>query len=153
MGMSSLRKIHDTRNAMAHEYVRHALLFGSKSSATKGRQKPMKTVTERPSFQGDVMIRRIDKLPPGLKPAVAEGGNHIIAHSETGHHHVVKERAAQLLIDETNAFIAYLDVAEPCELEHLRSFDTHESYLLEPGFYEVRRQREYVPEGWRRATD
>lgn len=113
----------------------------------------MKTVTHLPSFQGDVMIRRIEKLPAGLVPAAAENGVFVVAHSETGHHHVVKERAAQLLIDETNAFIAYLDVAEPCELEHLRSFDTHEPYRLEPGKYEIRRQREHVPEGWRRAAD
>ena len=113
----------------------------------------MKTVTHLPSFQGDVMIRRIDQLPEGLKPSAAHNGVHVVAHSETGHHHVVKERSAQLLIDETNAFIAYLDVAEPVELEHLRSFDTHESYLLAPGKYEIRRQREHTPEGWRRAAD
>ena len=113
----------------------------------------MKTVTTLPSFQGDLMIRRIGKLPSGLVPAKPENGNHIVAHSETGRHHVVKERSAQLLIDKTNAFIAYLDVAEPTVLEHLRSTDTHESYLLESGNYEVRRQREYVPEGWRRAAD
>ena len=113
----------------------------------------MKTVTHRPSFQGDLMIRRVDNLPASLKPAIAVDGNHIVAHSETGHHHVVKERAAQLLIDETNDFIAYLDVREPCDIEHLRSFDTHESYRLEPGYHEVRRQREHTPEGWRRAAD
>lgn len=113
----------------------------------------MKIVTERPSFQGDLCIRRIDTLPAGLEPAKAEAGNFILAHSETGHHHVVKERGAQLLIDKTNAFIAYLAVAEESELEHLRSFDTHEPYKLPPGNYEVRRQREHVPEGWRRAAD
>ena len=113
----------------------------------------MKTVTERPSFQGDLSIRRIAELPPNLKPAKAENGYFICAHSETQHHHVVKERSAQLLIDEANAFIAYLDVAEPTELEHLRSFDTHEPYLLEPGKYEIRRQREHTPDGWRRAAD
>ncbi len=113
----------------------------------------MKTVTERPSFQGDLCIRKIDALPAGLKAAAASGDVHVLAHSETGHHHIVKERGAQLLIDDTTAFIAYLDVAEPTELEHLRSFDTHEPYLLEPGYYEVRRQREHVPEGWRRAQD
>ena len=113
----------------------------------------MKTVTEKPSFQGDLCIRRIAEFPVGLEIGKAEGGVYILAHSETGHHHVVKERAAQLLIDETNGFIAYLDVAEPTELEHLRSFDTHESYLLEPGKYEIRRQREHTPEGWRRAAD
>ena len=115
----------------------------------------MKTITKRPSFQGDLMIRRIDAPPTNakLRQAIAEGGNLILAHSETGHHHVVKERAARLLIDETNAFIAYLNVLEQTELEHLRSFDTHESYRLEPGWHEVRRQREHTPEGWQRAAD
>ena len=113
----------------------------------------MKTVTYKPSFQGDVMIRRIDNVPTTVKLATAENGNWIIAHSETGHHHVVQERSAQLLIDETNAFIAYLCVSEPAVLEHLREFDTHAPYALPPGNYEIRRQREYVPEGWRRAAD
>ena len=113
----------------------------------------MKTVTERPSFQGDLCIRRIAEFPANLKTGKAEDGIYILAHSETGHRHVVKGHTAQLLIDETNAFIAYLDVAEPTELEHLRSFDTHEPYLLAPGKYEIRRQREHTPEGWRRAAD
>lgn len=113
----------------------------------------MKTVTERPSFQGDLCIRRIDRIPADAIAANATAGVHILAHSETGHHHVVKERAAQMLIDQTNGFIAYLAVAEPTEIEHIRSFDTHEALHLEPGSYEVRRQREYAPEGWRRAAD
>lgn len=110
-------------------------------------------VTERPSFQGDLMIRRVATVPSHAKPVAATDGVHVLAHSETGHHHVVAERSAQLLIDETNQFIAWLRVAEPCDVEHLRSFDTHAPLHLEPGDYEVRRQREYVPEGWRRAAD
>ena len=113
----------------------------------------MKIVTERPSFQGDLCIRRVTAMPHGLLPATVEDGRYVVAHSETGHHHVIDSRAAQMLIDSTNELIAYLAVVEPTVLEHLRSFDTHESYLLEPGHYEVRRQREHVPEGWRRATD
>jgi len=103
--------------------------------------------------QGDALLRRVGKLPDGLEPAKAENGLFIIAHSETGHHHVVKERSAQLLIDKTNAFIAYLNVLEPCEVTHLREFDTHEPLALEKGFYEIRRQREHVAEGFRRAAD
>lgn len=113
----------------------------------------MKNVTERPSFQGDLCIRKVSDLPNGLNAMKAEGGHFILAHSETGHHHVVMERSAQAFIDQTNAFIAYIKVLEPTELEHLRSFDTHEALHLEPGIYEVRRQREYTPEGWRRAAD
>ena len=99
------------------------------------------------------VVHEVVAIPAGLTAAKAENGVHILAHSETGHHHVVKERAAQMLIDQTNSLIAYLNVAEPTALKHLRSFDTHEALMLPPGNYEVRRQREYVPEGWRRAAD
>lgn len=103
--------------------------------------------------QGDVLIRQIDKLPDGLQEAKPEGGYHIVTHSETGHHHVVLERQAQMLIDRTNEFIAYLRVNEPCELKHLREHDTHESIEFPPGNYEIIRQRESAPQGWRRAAD
>lgn len=114
----------------------------------------MITVTEtEPFFQGDLCIYRIKTLPRGLKPMPSSDGRYVLAHSETGHHHVVLERSAQAFIDQTNAFIAYLQVLEPTEVQHLRSFDTHEPLHLEPGLYEVKRQREYFPEGWRRAAD
>jgi len=113
----------------------------------------MKIVTSRPSFQGDLMIRRIAIVPDGAKKSAPQNGHHILAHSETGHHHVIESRAADRFIHDTNTFIAWLEVAEPSEVVHLRDFDTHDSLLLEPGIYEVRNQREYVPEGWRRAAD
>jgi len=104
--------------------------------------------------QGDVMFKRVDILPDGLVEAPKEGGKYVVAHSETGHNHTVLERNAQLLINQTNEFIAYLKVGdEGAILEHERSFDTHESIKFEPGIYEVRRQREYIPEGYRRAAD
>jgi hypothetical protein len=113
----------------------------------------MRTVTTRPSFQGDLVIRRVDKMPKGLKCAAPENGFHILAHSETGHHHVVDANLAQRFIDDTNTFIAFLEVTMSVALDHKRDFDTHEPLLLEPGIYEVRQQREYVAEGFRRAAD
>ena len=103
--------------------------------------------------QGDAMLKRIDKLPGGLIKAKSENGKFIVAHSETGHNHTVLEKNAQLFIDQTNEFIACLEIKEDTELKHERSFDTHESLLLTPGVYEIRRQREYTPEGYRRAAD
>ena len=112
------------------------------------------TVTNRPSFQGDLMIRRIDALPEGLTPSAPEKNDqHILAHSETGHHHVIEANTATRFIDETNAFISYLEVLSPAEIVHLRDHDTHGALSLEPGVYEIRTQREYVPDGWRRAVD
>lgn len=109
---------------------------------------------DKMAAQGDVMFIRIDEIPADAKPATSENGEFIVAHSETGHHHVVLERNAQMLIDQTNEFIAYLDVANDCEVTHKRSFDTHESIALKGGQkYLVKRQREYVAEGFRRARD
>lgn len=103
--------------------------------------------------QGDCLIRKIDKLPDGVELAKEENGVFVVAHSETGHNHVIDKNNAQLLIDKTNDFIAYLDVKEDTPIDHQRSFDTHESIMIPKGLYEVRRQREYTPEGYRRAAD
>lgn len=104
--------------------------------------------------QGDVLFEKIEKLPEGLEPVKAEKGYLIVTHSETGHHHVVLERSAQMLIDKTNSFIAYLNILEPCEITHMRNFDTHRPIAFDKGdIIKVRRQREYTPEGWRKAQD
>lgn len=113
----------------------------------------MKKVSYRPSFQGDLMIMRIDSIPAKVKPAAVENNLHILAHSETGHHHVLDSRNADRFIDEMNAFCSYLDVAEESEIRHLREFDTHEPLLLEPGKYIVKNAREHTPEGWRKSID
>jgi hypothetical protein len=113
-----------------------------------------KTFTNQ-AAQGDMLLRRIDKLPEGLELSKDEErpGYYILAHSETGHHHVIEKTNAQLLIDKTNEFIAYLEVSEPSEIKHLREHDTHESITVPKGLYEIRRQVEYTPQGLRRAQD
>ena len=110
---------------------------------------------DRQAAQGDVLITRIAKLPNGVLETEAVNGNFIIAHSETGHNHVVVERPGVKLFSGKDPMIAYLEVIESVEvaLEHMRSFDTHESLLLKGGTYEIRRQQEYTPEGWRRVAD
>ncbi|MBF0290037.1 MAG: hypothetical protein HQM14_19645 [SAR324 cluster bacterium] len=103
--------------------------------------------------QGDLLITRIQKLPKELTERKPEDGRHILAHSETGHHHVVDAEKVHLFKNEQDSMICYLSVTQPTELFHLRSFNTHAPIALEKGVYEIRRQREYVPEGWRRVED
>ena len=114
----------------------------------------MKTF-EKCCAQGDILIRRIDKLPKDVIKAKSENGKFIVAHSETGHHHSVTEHAGVQYYTTKDPMVAYLSVIEDVEakLEHERTFDTHESILLKGGTYEIRRQREYTPEGWRRVED
>jgi len=105
--------------------------------------------------QGDLMLRKIDKLPDNLSEVCAENGEYVVAHSETGHNHVIRERDdIKFYANDNNPFIAYLVVDNTeTQVEHKRSFDTHETIKIRPGVYEVRRQREHTPEGFRIAQD
>lgn len=125
----------------------------------------MKTFKNQ-AAQGDMLITLIKELPKDATPLEAEKGKFILAHSETGHNHVVKQQEeVKFYANKNNPFIAYLMVDNDvsCLVEHERSFDTHETIALkkptgddikgDKRVYEIRRQREYTPEGFRRALD
>jgi hypothetical protein len=117
----------------------------------------MKTFN-RQAAQGDLLITRIDNIPKGLRliKMESDGGKFILAHSETGHHHSIQEvPGVTFYQDPSDPLIAYLQVIDNVGvvLEHERDFDTHESYLIKGGTYEVRRQREHVPGGFRQVED
>jgi len=108
--------------------------------------------------QGDLYIRRVEKLPSNVVEVKPENGMHICAHSETGHSHIIAERPNVKLYATNDPMISYLEVIEATDktetlLEHLRSFDTHETISIPPGIFEIRRQREYTPAGWRQVQD
>lgn len=115
----------------------------------------MKTCTNRPIAQGDILIIPIDSIPAGVKPSTPENGKFIIAHSETGHHHVIEKSRAEVFEAADDSFTAYIrTLGDGAEIKHQRPFDTHETVKLAPNqAYQVRRQREYVAEGFRKAQD
>ncbi len=117
----------------------------------------MKTFVNQ-SCQGDLMIRRIPSLPKDAIPVSAEKGSFVVAHSETGHNHVIDATPNVQLFTTGDPMISYLSVIEATDevetvIKHLRSYDTHESIKVPVGTFEIRRQREYTPEGWRRVED
>jgi len=116
----------------------------------------MKTF-ETYAAQGEAFIRKVDSRPDDLAEIAPENGKVIVAHSETGHHHVMDAEHVTLL-ERTKDVpeglrILHMIVKEPTVLEHLRPTDTHDPILFGPGEYEVRLQREYTPEGYRRVAD
>jgi hypothetical protein len=106
--------------------------------------------------QGDVLFRRIDKLPDGLVESRAKGAL-VVAHSETGHHHSIDTQGVRLLEkSERDPMICYLALDGAfAEVVHHRPHDTHETLCLlgKGSVWEVRRQREWSPEGLRRVED
>lgn len=104
--------------------------------------------------QGDLMIIRVSEFDAkDYRAAQPEGGKFILAHSETGHHHTVPEGDVLVYEKPDNQFEGAMQVLRECLLTHERSFDTHDPIKLEPGNYKIRRQREYVANGYRRAAD
>ena len=107
--------------------------------------------------QGDLYIMRVADLQDvPTEPMPTLGHRHILAHSETGHHHVAdcatmdafKVKEAPPGMDIIHAL-----VHEPTRLDHLRDYHTHEPIELAPGKYVMRTQREAMPDGWERARD
>ncbi|MCG8614513.1 MAG: hypothetical protein MI864_28705 [Pseudomonadales bacterium] len=104
------------------------------------------------SAQGDVNIFDCNDIPAGLEKApLHSDGRPIVGHSETGHMHVVDGNS--VTVYQQDDFVSYLDVKKEVDIIHLRSFDTHKTITLPPGQYRITRQREYTPEGFRRAAD
>ena len=106
--------------------------------------------------QGEMYIRRVPEFKEESKPATPANGVFILAHSETGHHHVIDAAKVdvmeQVKVPEGMGILQMI-VKEPAEIVHLRSADTHEPLFLTEGNWEIRLQREYTPEGYRRVAD
>lgn len=114
--------------------------------------------------QGDVILRKMTskKIPKGfVKTKRKPGESVIVTHSETGHHHVIDPingQHVEMYEDKTNPLVCYLQMGDCVNFDvvHLRPYDTHETlrFLGKKGdVWEVRRQREHTPEGWRRVQD
>lgn len=102
--------------------------------------------------QGDVLVKRIKTLPKNLQPAEAENGRFVLAHGEaTGHHHsfAISDRVAMFREDGSGGGLFLAVTGGPVALEH----QEHTALDVEPGHYQVVRQREYAPDAIRRVED
>ena len=108
--------------------------------------------------QGDVMFLRVNEMVGKTKQIEPTEGKFVLAHSETGHNHVLEAKPNVKVFGTDNPMISYLQIVEAQEatenfIEHLRSFDTHEPIAFSEGLYRVINQRESAPEGWKLASD
>jgi len=106
--------------------------------------------------QGDLYLQRVDAVPEGFVATKPVENRYVVAHSETGHHHVVEaEPEVNYYTDPGEPMVAYLEVKKivGAALEHCRGFDTHKTLRIPQGIFKLSRQREYTPQGWRRVQD
>ena len=91
--------------------------------------------------QGDVLLIPVEEVPGDTFP-VELGSRIVLAEGEqTGHAHALLGEYLELV--ETEDETRYVEIAgpEPAKLVH----EEHDTLSLQPGAYEVRRQREFVP--------
>lgn len=100
--------------------------------------------------QGDVGIKKIDKLPDGLKEVPADNNRNILAYGkQTGHTHALPTQSTKLYDNNDNSRL-YLVVESPSYVTH----EEHDPIELDAGVYEVIRQREYDDKNeWRLVAD
>ena len=108
--------------------------------------------------QGDVLFTRIDRLPDDVAPRdMSRADAAVLAHSETGHHHVLDAADARIFDGPQSGLVCFLSVGEAggayADVVHLRDFDTHATARLTPGYWRVNRQEEPTLDGWRRVED
>jgi hypothetical protein len=110
-------------------------------------------IVNRMAAQGDVLFVKVGAIPADAAEKKLEEKRLVVAHSETGHHHYLEVVPGMRHFVREDPTVAYLTLGEEADVIHARAHDTHETLRLAPGHWQVRRQREYVPEGWRRVED
>ena len=86
---------------------------------------------------GDVLLKRIPKLPRGCLEVPRKADLLIVAEGEaTGHHHVIVDTGARLL--ELKGEL-YLEVTEPVVITH----DEHKPLDIPTGIYQIGRVKEH----------
>lgn len=96
--------------------------------------------------QGEVTFQRVDEIPAGYvaaKPDHAAG--YIVAHSETGHHHVLEREGVEYFPPvKEDALVAFARIVRESggPVKHLREHDTHPTTILEPGIWKITHARE-----------
>jgi hypothetical protein len=122
--------------------------------------------------QGDLLIVNIALLPTvhdGWEVVHSPNNRHVVAHSETGHHHILgaytppasllAHMAAPVLLRDPKAadreMVSVVKVPDDSlgEIVHMRDFDTHETHILPPGNWVLLRQGRPTPEGWKKVQD
>lgn len=93
---------------------------------------------------GEITFIRVDALPDGFVSEQATNGEFVVAHSETGHHHVLEAPGVEYMPDREDAMVAWVRIqnGDGAKLKHKRNNDTHRTLTIKPGLYRINHARE-----------
>lgn len=93
---------------------------------------------------GEMLLIPVDELPENVEQ-VFEGKDYIVAHSETGHHHVAVGNVTVFKPIGADSTDIYLRANKESVIEHRKAFDKHETKTIHEGLYLCRPKSEYDP--------
>jgi hypothetical protein len=98
---------------------------------------------ERTAIQhGECLLLPVDKLPKGKTSKVT---SKIVAHSETGHHHVVEASQEFEVMGSLEKQDLYLRLFEPAKLVHKKATEKHKDLVVPKGDWKILHKTEYDP--------
>ena len=95
-----------------------------------------------PIQHGELMLVPVDDLPKGKTRQVQ---TQVVAHSESGHHHVVEATQAFEVLGDVDTADLYLRLYEPAKLVHQKTSDAHRTLDVPAGTWKVLKKTEYDP--------
>ncbi len=96
--------------------------------------------------QGDILFCKVKDIPAEAKKQM----DGIIARGEiTGHTHALRPDRPGINVMMVLAGVAYVRAVYEAFVDH----QEHDTVILPPGNWEISRQREYQPEGWKQVAD
>ena len=86
---------------------------------------------------GEVILKPVSELPKGAT-LIKEAKEYIVAHSETGHHHILKTATKKPFGIYSYEGKTYIGTIEDAMLVHAKTGqDVHTPHKIAPAFYEV----------------
>jgi hypothetical protein len=95
-----------------------------------------------PIQHGEAMLVPVSVMPKGETRKVT---SEIVAHSETGHHHVVESATKFEVTGNVDKEDLYLRLFEPAKLVHKKTTQKHKTLDVAPGVWRVLWKTEYNP--------
>jgi hypothetical protein len=92
----------------------------------------------KPIRHGEMLLVPITKKVTGK-----QHNEFIVAHSETGHHHVLESKKPFTVSQSDKEFL--IELFAPAKLVHKKQVDKHKTLSVAPGRYKVTYKNEYNP--------
>lgn len=89
---------------------------------------------------GENLLIRVPAIPSSDTKTYK---NYIVGHSETGHHHVLESTKPFDVVIKDDQL--WLELFSTAKLVHKKTHDKHNTLIVQPGKYLVKRKTEYDP--------